>query len=75
MEQTTFSDPRVQKALAQGLVYQADVTSPNSPAQEIMRKYNLSGVPAIVIFRNNHAPKILNGYIGADELLPYLKNN
>lgn len=75
MEQTTFSDPRVQKALAQGLVYQADVTSPNSPAQEIMRKYNLSGVPAIVIFRNNQVPKILNGYIGADELLPYLKNN
>ena len=50
MEKYTFPSPLVQSQLAKGLALQADVTANDEIDQELMRRFNIIGPPAILFF-------------------------
>ena len=50
MEKYTFPTPTVQAELAKGVALQADVTANDDLDQELMRRFNIIGPPAILFF-------------------------
>jgi len=50
MERYTFSDASVQAALAGTLLLQTDVTANDAEDQELLKRFNLFGPPAILFF-------------------------
>ena len=75
MEAFTFSDPKVQAALADMTLLQADVTA-NSPAdRELLKRFRLFGPPGIVFFdaSGREIPGLrVIGFQGADRFLETL---
>ena len=50
MEKFTFSDPRVQARLAQMNLLQADVTANDADDRALLKRFNLFGPPATILF-------------------------
>jgi len=50
MEKFTFTDPRVRVRMAQLNLLQADVTDNGPDAQALLKRFNLFGPPAIILF-------------------------
>ena len=50
MEQFTFSDPSVQKALKNAVLLQADVTDNTAEDLALLKRFNLFGPPGIIFF-------------------------
>ncbi len=50
MDQFTFSDPRVQTALRNTVLLQADVTANSDEDKALLQRFNLFGPPGIVFF-------------------------
>jgi thiol:disulfide interchange protein DsbD len=75
MEAFTFSDPKVQAALAGMTLLQVDVTT-NSPAdRELLKRFRLFGPPGIVFFdaSGREIPGLrVIGFQGADRFLETL---
>ena len=75
MDQFTFSDPRVQTALKNTVLLQADVTANTEDDKALLQKFNLFGPPAILFF-NSKAQLETNlkvvGYQNADDFLQTL---
>lgn len=75
MDQFTFSDPRVQTALKDTVLLQADVTANTEDDKALLQKFNLFGPPAILFF-NTKAQLETNlkvvGYQNADDFLQTL---
>lgn len=74
LEQFTFSDPRVQKQLANVVLLQADVTQ-NSPADiALLKQFGLFGPPGILFFNGSGeiSPTKVIGYQNADQFLDTL---
>ena len=53
MERTTFSDPRVQQALAGWLLLRADVTANSTEDKALLARFKLYGPPGIIFFDGN----------------------
>ncbi|HLD10293.1 MAG TPA: protein-disulfide reductase DsbD, partial [Methylophilaceae bacterium] len=75
LERFTFSDPRVQKSLANVVLLQVDVTQNSADDIALLNRFGLFGPPGILFFdaagqEINHAKVI--GYQGADEFLTTL---
>ncbi len=76
MEDYTFSDGRVQEALAGFSLLQADVTANDAADLALLNHFKLFAPPAILFFgadgreRTDHR---LVGYLGVDEFLAHLK--
>jgi thioredoxin:protein disulfide reductase len=71
LEQFTFSDPRVQKQLANVVLLQADVTQ-NSPADiALLKHFGLFGPPGILFFDGSGkiSPTKVIGYQNTDQFL------
>ena len=75
MDQFTFSDPRVQAALKDTVLLQADVTANTDDDKALLQKFNLFGPPGILFF-NTKAQLETNlkvvGYQNADDFLQTL---
>ena len=75
MEQFTFSDPDVQKALARFVLLQADVTHNDDHDRQLLKSLGLFGPPAILFFAANSS-EISNarvvGYMSAHAFLQHL---
>jgi thiol:disulfide interchange protein DsbD len=70
IERTTFSDPRVQRALSGAVLLRADVTANDGEDQALLQAYRLIGPPAILFFGRDgeeRRPYRLIGFLGADE--------
>ena len=50
LERYTFSDPEVQKALANTVLLQTDVTANDDEDQALMKRFGLIGPPTILFF-------------------------
>jgi thiol:disulfide interchange protein DsbD len=50
MEKYTFADARVQQALADYSLLQADVTANDAADKALMKRFNLIGPPSILFF-------------------------
>jgi len=75
LEQFTFSDPRVQKKLANVILLQVDVTQSSAEDAALLKRFGLFGPPGILFFNGSgeeirHA-KII-GYLDADKFLTAL---
>lgn len=71
-EHTTFSDPRVQKALGNMMLLQADVTNNNENDLALLARFGLYGPPGIIFFdpkgQEITATRIV-GYQNAEQFL------
>lgn len=75
MDQFTFSDPRVQAALKDTVLLQADVTANSSDDKALLQKFNLFGPPGILFFNSNaqlESNLKVIGYQNADDFLQTL---
>lgn len=75
LEQFTFSDPRVQAALKDTVLLQADVTENTEDDAALLQKFNLFGPPGILFFNakaqeETHLKVV--GYQNAEEFLQTL---
>jgi thiol:disulfide interchange protein DsbD len=75
-EQTTLTDPRVQKALGRVLLLQADVTDNTTDDHALLARFGLYGPPGIVFFdrKGQELPSKIIGYQAADQFLVSLNN-
>ncbi len=75
MEQFTFSDPRVQTALRDTVLLQADVTANTAEDKALLQRFNLFGPPGILFFdekaKEETQLKVV-GYKNADDFLQTL---
>ena len=76
MEAFTFSDPQVQEALSSLVLYKADVTENNQEDQDLLKKFNLFGPPAILFF-DTEGRELKNyrlvGFLGATKFISHIK--
>ncbi len=75
LEQFTFSDARVQNALKDTVLLQADVTANNVDDKALLQRFNLFGPPGIVFFDTQSREKTnlkVVGYKNADDFLQIL---
>ena len=76
MEDSTFSDPRVQQALSGITLLQADVTANDAEDLALLNHFNLFAPPAILFFGAHGKERTdyrLIGYLDADKFLAHLK--
>lgn len=52
MERETFSDPAVEKRMSEFVLIQADVTANSADHKELLKRFNLFGPPAVIMFDN-----------------------
>jgi len=74
-EQFTFSDPRVQAALKDTVLLQADVTQNTEDDKALLQRFNLFGPPGIIFFNDKSQEETrlkVVGYKNADEFLQTL---
>jgi thiol:disulfide interchange protein DsbD len=75
LDQFTFSDARVQTALKDSVLLQADVTANSDDDKALLQKFSLFGPPGIIFF-NAQAQEEKNlkviGYKNADDFLKTL---
>ena len=75
MEKLTFSDAKVQAALKNVVLLQADVTANNDDDQALLKRFNLFGPPGIIFFDANgqelKQPRVI-GYESAEKFLATL---
>lgn len=75
MEQFTFSDPRVQTALRDTVLLQADVTANTEEDKALLQRFNLFGPPGILFFDEKAQEETrlkVVGYKNADDFLQTL---
>lgn len=75
MDQFTFSDPRVQAALKDTVLLQADVTANTDDDKALLQKFNLFGPPGILFFNSNaqlESNLKVIGYQNAEDFLQTL---
>ena len=76
MEDYTFSDTRVQEALASVTLLQADVTANDATDMALLNHFGLFAPPAILFFGTDGAEVSnyrLVGYMDADDFLVHVK--
>lgn len=77
MEKLTFSDAKVQNALKNVVLLQADVTANNDDDQALLKRFNLFGPPGIIFFDANgkelKQPRII-GFENAEKFLTSLQS-
>ncbi len=73
-EKTTFSDKNVQDYLKQYSLVMSDVTDSDAPSQNILLEYNIKGVPAILVFKEQKLIHVITGYLNAEEFISELNN-
>ena len=68
-EKTTFQDPQVRETLLRATPVFADITTEDAPAHQLLEEYAVTGVPAILIFKDGKLSKKITGYKNAAEFL------
>lgn len=74
MERFTFADPRVQQALSNVVLLQADVTANNADDKLLLKRFELFGPPGILFFGRdgNELPVRVIGFQSADKFVESL---
>jgi thioredoxin:protein disulfide reductase len=74
MEKFTFTDARVQAALANSVLLQADVTENNADDQALLKRFGLFGPPGIIFFdkAGNEIKTRVIGYKNAEDFIQTL---
>jgi thiol:disulfide interchange protein DsbD len=76
MERYTFSDPQVQSVLADAVLLKADVTANDTADQELLRRFQLIGPPAMLFFSPNGSERPeyrLIGFMGAESFASHAR--
>jgi thiol:disulfide interchange protein DsbD len=70
MERYTFTDPNVQRALANAVLLQADVTANDEADQALLRRFEIFGPPTIAFWGTDGVERAnyrVVGFMKADE--------
>ncbi|ACF11448.1 Protein-disulfide reductase [Chlorobaculum parvum NCIB 8327] len=76
LEKFTFSDPKVQQALANVTLLQVDVTANSEDDKALMKRFSLFGPPGIIFFDksgNEQSDNRIIGFVEAQEFLRHLE--
>lgn len=74
MENTTFRDPAVLKAASRFVRVRADLTAQNKRNQTIISKFDIMGVPTVVLIDSKgQIRKRTVGYVGPEQMLENLR--
>jgi thiol:disulfide interchange protein DsbD len=75
MEKYTFTDARVQAALANAVLLQSDVTANDDQDQELLKRFGIFGPPSIMFFVGGEERKNFRvvGYMKADKFHEHVK--
>jgi len=76
LEKFTFSDPKVQQALANVTLLQVDVTANSEDDKALMKRFSLFGPPGIIFFDksgNEQSDNRIIGFVEAEEFLRHLE--
>ena len=75
MEEYTFTDARVQSALSNSLLLQADVTANNEADQALLQRFGVFGPPTIIFFdasgQQRHGYEVV-GYMKAAKFVEHI---
>ena len=78
LEEKTFSDPSVQKALKDYVLIRADVTANKKAQKELSKEYGVFGPPVIIFLDESgkeiHSKRIV-GFVKPQEFLEIIKKN
>jgi thiol:disulfide interchange protein DsbD len=75
MDQITFRDPAVRKALAGYDLIRVDVTASGAASQALLARYHLAGPPAFIrVTANGRTAAVQEGYLGPDAFLQWLRS-
>ncbi|MCS3903983.1 thiol:disulfide interchange protein DsbD [Methylohalomonas lacus] len=74
LEEYTFRDPAVHRALADFVVLKADVTANDAADRELLQHYELFGPPAMLFFSDGEEvrPLRLVGFIDAEDFVEHI---
>lgn len=74
LEEYTFRDPAVHRALADFVVLKADVTANDAADRELLQQYELFGPPAMLFFSDGEEvrPLRLVGFIDAEDFVEHI---
>jgi len=76
LEEITFPDPAVQKALQKFTFIQIDLTDNSAEDKALLEKYELFGTPNIIFFDKDHhymTDKTLTGFVKPDAFVDHLR--
>lgn len=76
LEEYTFTDPAVHKALEKFVLLKADVTANDEADRALLQEYELFGPPAILFFdadASERRPYRLVGFINAEEFVEHIQ--
>lgn len=76
-EKYTFSDPAVQQKLGEMVVLQVDMTKNSAQNDELMKAFNVLGLPTILFFDENGnemTQSRVTGFLKAEPFLTWLNN-
>ncbi len=76
LEEITFPDPAVQKALQEFTFIRIDLTDNSTEDKALLKKYELFGTPNIIFFDKDHhymADKTLTGFVKPDDFADHLR--
>lgn len=74
-EKYTFTDPNVQNKLSEMVVLQIDMTKNSPENSELMKRFNVLGLPTILFFDENSQEMTqsrVTGFLDADDFLDWL---
>lgn len=74
-EKYTFTDPNVQNKLSEMVVLQIDMTKNSPENSELMKRFNVLGLPTILFFDENGQEMTqsrVTGFLDADDFLDWL---
>ncbi|MEL5848710.1 MAG: protein-disulfide reductase DsbD [Candidatus Igneacidithiobacillus chanchocoensis] len=75
MDQITFRDPAVRKALAGYDLIRVDVTASGAASQALLARYHLAGPPAFIrVTANGRTAAVQEGYLGPEAFLRWLRS-
>lgn len=74
MERYTFADFGVQAALSEMITLRADVTANDDADQELMKRFNVIGPPALVFFDSDGRERREYRLVGFVEAIPFTKH-
>lgn len=76
-EKYTFSDPKIKAKLNEMAVFQIDMTKNSAENDELMKKFQILGLPTILFFDeqgNELSPKRVTGFMATERFLDWLNS-
>jgi thiol:disulfide interchange protein DsbD len=73
LDERTFADPRVSSVLAEYARFKVDQTTSNPVGDEAARRYEVMGMPTVIVFQDGNESFRITGFEGPEQFLGRLE--